>query len=79
MLGVGFHLTAPTINSWANRLCSQWDLYLSTAAGSLGQPEREEFKVVWDNLAVVKFKTTGNEVRLVLLCSWSSPTSTSGG
>ena len=29
-LTLGFRLQAPTINAWANRLCAQWDLYVTT-------------------------------------------------
>lgn len=28
-LALGFRLHSPTVNAWANRLCAQWDLYVS--------------------------------------------------
>lgn len=32
---LGFNLRSPTINCWANRLCTQWDLYVMTKDQSL--------------------------------------------
>ncbi len=30
-----FRLKAPTINAWANRLCAQWDLWISKEGGGI--------------------------------------------
>lgn len=30
-----FRLKAPTINAWANRLCTQWDMWISREGGGI--------------------------------------------
>ena len=34
-LKLKFRLKAPTVNGWANRLCTQWDLWISREGGGL--------------------------------------------
>ena len=30
-----FRLKTPTINAWANRLCAQWDLWITNTGGGI--------------------------------------------
>lgn len=48
-----FKVATPTLNSWANRLAVQWDMYLDTV-------ELRYYDVIFENLHLIKFKTCGD-------------------
>lgn len=51
-LRLGFKLRAPTINSWANRLAVQWDLYVESV------PCDKTFNSI-------RFKTADSQVHVI--------------
>ena len=45
-----YKLRAPTINSWVNRLCKQWDMWISIARSDVP----------------IRFKNNDNEVYFII-------------
>lgn len=45
-----FRLKAPTVNAWANRLCAQWDMWISREGGGIA----------------ARFKGADNDVNMIL-------------
>jgi hypothetical protein len=49
LIRLGFKVNMPTLNSWANRLATQWDMYLEAYGG---------YGIIADNMEEIKFKST---------------------
>lgn len=52
---LGFKVNTPTLNSWANRLAVQWDIYLEST-------ELRHFEVILNNVNAIKFKNSDETV-----------------
>ena len=50
-VSLGFKVNTPTLNSWANRLAVQWDIYLESM-------DLRHYEVILANIHAIKFKNS---------------------
>lgn len=50
-VSLGFKVNTPTLNSWANRLAVQWDIYLESM-------DLRHYEVIFSNIHAIKFKNS---------------------
>lgn len=57
---LGFRVNTPTLNSWANRLAVQWDIYLDSM-------DLTQYDIIMNNIGSIKFKNSDEIVIISLI------------